>query len=207
MKIKLCGIRRPEDIRYVNEFKPDYVGFILSQGFRRSVSMETFRELKSHLDKNIRTVGVFVNEPMEYIFKYYAEELDVIQLHGDETVEYLQELKKMVKCKIWKAVRVKNAEDIIAADKMGADLLLLDSFSANEYGGTGKTANWSIINSVDIKTPFFLAGGLNKDNICDAVSTVKPYGIDISGGIETDGYKDKEKIENIMKLIRSGNFE
>lgn len=207
MKIKLCGIRRPEDIRYVNEFKPDYVGFILSQGFRRSVGLGTFCELKSYLDKNIRTVGVFVNEPMEYIFKYYAEELDVIQLHGDETAEYLQELKKMVKCKIWKAVRVKNAEDIIAADKMGADHLLLDSFSANEYGGTGKTANWSIINSVNIKTPFFLAGGLNKDNICDAVSTVKPYGIDISGGIETDGYKDKEKIENIMKLIRSGNFE
>lgn len=113
----------------------------------------------------------------------------------------------MVKCKIWKAVRVKNAEDITIADKLGADLLLLDSFSANEYGGTGKTADWSIINSVDIKTPFFLAGGLNKDNICDAVRTVKPYGIDISGGIETDGFKDKEKIENIMKLIRSGNFE
>ena len=190
MKIKLCGIRRLEDIRYVNEFKPDYVGFILSQGFRRSIGLGTFCELKSYLDKNIRTVGVFVNEPLKYILKYYAEELDVIQLHGDENAEYLQELKKMVKCKIWKAVRVKNAEDITIADKLGADLLLLDSFSANEYGGTGKTADWSIINSVDIKTPFFLAGGLNKDNICDAVRTVKPYGI-----------------ENIMKLIRSGNFE
>ena len=207
MKIKVCGIRRLEDIRYVNEFKPDYVGFILSQGFRRTIGLGTFCELKSYLDKNIRTVGVFVNEPLEYILKYYAEELDVIQLHGDENAEYLQELKKMVKCKIWKAVRVKNAEDITIADKMGADLLLLDSFSANEYGGTGKTADWSIINNVDIKTPFFLAGGLNKDNICDAVRTVKPYGIDISGGIETDGFKDKEKIENIMKLIRSGNFE
>lgn len=94
MKIKLCGIRRLEDIRYVNEFKPDYVGFILSQGFRRSVGLGTFCELKSYLDKNIRTVGVFVNEPLEYILKYYAEELDVIQLHGDETAEYLQELKK-----------------------------------------------------------------------------------------------------------------
>lgn len=94
MKIKLCGIRRLEDIRYVNEFKPDYVGFILSQGFRRSIGLGTFCELKSYLDKNIRTVGVFVNEPLKYILKYYAEELDVIQLHGDENAEYLQELKK-----------------------------------------------------------------------------------------------------------------
>lgn len=207
MKIKLCGIRRPDDIRYVNEFKPDYVGFILSEGFKRSVGLGTFCELKSHLDKNIKTVGVFVNEPLEYILKYYAEELDVIQLHGDETAEYLQELKKMVKCNIWRAVRVKNAEDIITADNMGADLLLLDSFSVKGYGGTGKTADWNIISRVNIKTPYFLAGGLNKNNICDAIKTVKPYGIDISGGIETDGFKDREKIENIMKLIRSGNFE
>ncbi|MDE5648744.1 MAG: phosphoribosylanthranilate isomerase [Oscillospiraceae bacterium] len=207
MKIKLCGIRRPDDIRYVNEFKPDYVGFILSEGFKRSVGLGTFCELKSHLDKNIKTVGVFVNEPLEYILKYYAEELDVIQLHGDETAEYLQELKKMVKCNIWRAVRLKNAEYIITADNMGADLLLFDSFSVKGYGGTGKTADWNIISRVNIKTPYFLAGGLNKNNICDAIKTVKPYGIDISGGIETDGFKDREKIENIMKLIRSGNFE
>lgn len=207
MKIKLCGIRRLKDIQYLNEFKPDYAGFILSEGFRRSVDLSTFCELKSHLDKNIKTVGVFVNEPLEYILKYYAEELDVIQLHGDETAEYLQKLKNKVKCKIWRAVRIKNSEDIITADNAVADLLLLDSFSANEYGGTGKTADWSIINSVNIKTPFFLAGGLNMDNICDAVKTVKPYGIDISGGIETDGFKDRNKIEIIMKLIRSGNFE
>lgn len=207
MKIKLCGIRRLEDIEYVNEFKPDYVGFILSEGFRRSVGLGTFCELKSYLDKNIKTVGVFVNEPLECILKYYAEELDVIQLHGDETVEYLQNLKNKVKCNVWRAVRVKSAEDIISADNMGADLLLLDSFSVKEYGGTGKTADWSIINSVNIKTPFFLAGGLNKNNLCEAVSMVKPYGIDISGGIETDGFKDREKIKNIMKLIRSGNFE
>lgn len=207
MKIKLCGIRRLKDVEYLNEFKPDYAGFILSEGFRRYVDPETFLKLKSHLDKSIKTVGVFVNEPMDRIMKYYAEELDVIQLHGDETDEYLQKLKNKVKCKIWRAVRVKNAKDVISADNIGADLLLLDSFSANQYGGTGKTADWSIINSVNIKTPFFLAGGLNKDNVCDAVQTVKPYGIDISGGIETDGFKDRNKIENIMKLIRSEYFE
>ncbi|MDE6103936.1 MAG: hypothetical protein K2F60_05365 [Oscillospiraceae bacterium] len=108
MKIKLCGIRRPDDIRYVNEFKPDYVGFILSEGFKRSVGLGTFCELKSHLDKNIKTVGVFVNEPLEYILKYYAEELDVIQLHGDETAEYLQELKKMVKKTVLKLFILKD---------------------------------------------------------------------------------------------------
>lgn len=207
MKIKLCGIKRLDDIQYINEFKPDYAGFILSEGFRRSVDPNTFCKLKSHIDKNIKTVGVFVNEPLEYILEYYNEGLDVIQLHGDETAEYLQKLKKMVKCKIWRAVRVKCAADITSADNMGADLLLLDSFSEKKYGGTGKTADWNIISSVNIKTPFFLAGGLNINNIGDAVKTVNPYGIDISGGIETNGFKDRNKIEIIMKLIRSGNFE
>lgn len=207
MKIKLCGIKRLDDIQYINEFKPDYAGFILSEGFRRSVDPNTFCKLKSHIDKNIKTVGVFVNEPLEYILEYYNEGLDVIQLHGDETAEYLQKLKKMVKCKIWRAVRVKCTADITSADNMGADLLLLDSFSEKKYGGTGKTADWNIISSVNIKTPFFLAGGLNINNIGAAVKTVNPYGIDISGGIETNGFKDRNKIEIIMKLIRSGNFE
>lgn len=207
MKVKLCGMRRPADIEYINEFKPDYAGFILSDGFRRSVDRETFCGLKSYLRKDIGTVGVFVNEPMENILKYYAEELDVIQLHGDESDEYLHELKKMVKCQIWRAVRVKSPEDIKSADGTEADRLLLDSFSAKGYGGTGKTADWRIIRNTKIKKPFFLAGGLNLENIPDALETVKPCGIDISGSIETDGVKDREKIKKIMELLRSDRFE
>jgi len=207
MKIKLCGIRRPDDIEYVNEFLPDYIGFVFAKS-KRQVSLETAVKLESNLDSRIKKVGVFVNSPIDEVYQICSTaKLDVVQLHGDETPEYLQILKNKVQCKVWRAVRVKNAEDIISADKIGADLLLLDSFSSSAYGGTGKTANWDIINSIDIKTPFFLAGGLNYDNIPDAVNAVKPLGIDISGGIETNGFKNREKIKKIMKLLRSGHFE
>ena len=94
MKVKLCGTRRIEDIGYMNEFHPDYAGFILSEGFRRTVNYSTFLKLKSNLDAGIKTVGVFVNEPIESILKNYADKLDVVQLHGDESQEYIDKLKK-----------------------------------------------------------------------------------------------------------------
>lgn len=207
MKIKLCGIRRPEDIEYANEFLPDYIGFVFAPS-KRQVSALTAESLASELDSRIKKAGVFVNAAIEEVCEIQKTAgLDVIQLHGDETQEYLQNLRNRVKCKIWRAVRVKSADDIKAADKMCADLLLLDSFSASAYGGTGKTADWSIIKNTAIETPFFLAGGLNINNITQAVNEVHPDGLDISGGIETDGFKDREKIRNIMKLIRSGHFE
>ena len=85
------------------------------------------------------------------------------------------------------------------------DKLLLDSFSKDSYGGTGKTADWSVIKNTIITKPFFLAGGLNADNIEQAISEVNPFGVDISGGIETDGFKDKNKINKIMTILRKGN--
>lgn len=203
MKVKLCGLRRREDIEYINEFKPDYAGFILSEGFRRSIDLGTFCELKSYLNKDIKTVGVFVNKHLENILEYYAEELDVIQLHGDEDKNYLQALKNVVNCNIWKAVRVKEISDIENADRCGADMLLLDAFSPDSYGGTGKTADYSVIKKAVFSTPFMLAGGLDCDNVENAVRTVSPDGVDISGGIETDGFKDRDKIEKFMKIVRS----
>lgn len=207
MKVKLCGTRRIEDIGYMNEFHPDYAGFILSEGFRRTVNYSTFLKLKSNLDAGIKTVGVFVNEPIESILKNYADKLDAVQLHGDESQEYIDKLRAATDCEIWRAVRVRTSDDILKADICGADKLVLDSFSNSGYGGLGKTADWSIINSVKIKTPFFLAGGINADNISDAVTSVDSYGIDISSGVETDGVKDREKIKYIMNLIRSGHVE
>lgn len=203
MKVKLCGLRRPEDIEYVNEFKPDYAGFILSEGFRRSIGLETFCELKSYLNKDIKAVGVFVNEPVENILEYYAKELDVIQLHGDEEKSYLQALKNAVNCNVWKAVRVKEISDIENADRYGADMLLLDAFSPDSYGGTGKNADYSVIKKAVFSTPFMLAGGLDCDNVENAVRTVSPDGVDVSGGIETDGFKDRDKIRKFMKIVRS----
>lgn len=203
MKVKLCGLRRTEDIGYINEFLPDYAGFILSGGFKRSVDYKQFLMLESMLDRNIKRVGVFVNEPEESIAEKYSDRLDVIQLHGDEDGEYLQRLRSMTGKEIWKAVRVKSVVDIENADRYGADILLLDAFVPGAYGGTGKTADFGIIKRAVFKTPFMLAGGLDCENVTDAVRAVTPAGVDVSGGMETDGFKDREKIKKFMEIVRS----
>ena len=202
IKLKLCGMRRREDIDYVNEYRPDYVGFILSEGFRRSVGVKTFLELTGRLDSGIGRVGVFVNEPLENVLKYCGEGLDAIQLHGDEDGMYIAELRKSIpeSCEIWKAIRVRSAGDIERWNGSNADKLLLDAFSENSYGGTGKTADWSCIAAAKKEKPFFAAGGINAGNFIEAARTLMPYGIDLSGGIETDGVKDKGKIAEIIKL-------
>ena len=207
MIIKICGIRRPEDIIYVNEFKPDYIGFVFAESKRR-ITAENAAELKKMLSQEIKAVGVFVNCPIERTAEIQKTVgLDVIQLHGDENISYLQKLKSKVKCDIWKAVRVRNQYDIEKADNIGANMLLLDAFSPDSYGGTGKTADTEIINKARFKTPFFIAGGLSCGNIKRDISQVSPDGVDISGGVETDGFKDREKIKNIINIVRSVNLE
>lgn len=198
--IKLCGIRRREDVQIVNEFLPDYIGMILTNGFRRTVDMNTAKELAKLLDKRIKKVGVFVNEPAENVRSAASRlGLDVIQLHGDEDGEYIRSLN--VKCEIWKAVRVRSSEDILSAEKLGCDHLLLDSFVKNAVGGTGVTADWDIIKNTHISLPYFLAGGIGEDNMAAALEICP--NIDLSGSVETDGVKDREKVRRITELYRS----
>ena len=187
-KIKICGMRRVDDILYVNTYRPDYAGFILSEGFKRTVDMDTFCELERLLNKEIKRVGVFVNEPIENILKSFAQKLDVIQLHGEENEKYINMLRENCNCEIWKAVRVKNADDIAKADALPVHKLLIDSFSEGNYGGTGKRVDLEIFSRVNLSKPFFLAGGLNEDNICDAMEKVQPYGVDFSSSVETEGF-------------------
>ena len=197
--IKLCGIRRREDVMIVNEFLPEYIGMILSEGFRRTVDMNTARELSKLVDKRIKKVGVFVNEPAENVRSAASRlGLDVIQLHGDEDGEYIRSLN--VKCEIWKAVRVRSSEDIYSAEKLGCDRLLLDSFVKNAVGGTGVTADWDIIKNTNISLPYFLAGGIGEDNMAAALEICP--NIDLSGSVETDGVKDREKVRRITELYR-----
>lgn len=202
-KIKICGMRRVDDILYVNTYHPDYAGFILSEGFKRTIGFDSFCELDSRLDKDIKRVGVFVNEPTESILKYYADKLDVIQLHGEENAEYISKLRENCDCEIWKAVRVEYADDIAKADALPVHKLLIDSFSAGSYGGTGKRVDLDVFSNVNISKPFFLAGGLNEDNICSAMEKVQPYGVDFSSSVETDGIKDENKIKRIVETIRN----
>ena len=209
IKLKLCGMRRSEDIAYVNEYRPDYVGFILSDGFGRSVGYESFCRLVSSLDGGIGRVGVFVNEPMETLLKYYADKLDVFQLHGDEDENYIEQLRKNIPagCEIWKAVRVRSVADIEKWNGSAADKLLLDAFREGAVGGTGKTADWGVIAAAKTEKPFFAAGGITAKNFTEAANTLHPYGIDLSGGIETDGVKDKAKIAEIIRLKNKINRE
>lgn len=201
-KIKICGIRRIEDCQYLNEFKPDYAGFILSKPFWRCIDLNKLSELDNVLSKQIKRVGVFVNETVEYILQY-TPLLDIIQLHGDETENFINDLRAKTDCEIWKAIRVKSADEINKTCKLPVDKLLIDSYSDNTYGGSGKVANWDLIKDCEISKPFLLAGGISADNCSEAVNSVKPFGLDISSSVETDKVKDSKKIKEIISLIRN----
>lgn len=191
-KIKICGLKRPEDISYVNKLNPDYVGFVLSNGYKRSIDMAQLRKLRDKLNSNIKAVGVFVNEPVDIVNACVKMELiDMVQLHGSEDIEYV----KQIKAPVIKAL--KPSEFNLVKDYQAyVDYFLFDSGT-----GTGKSFDWSIIPKTD--TEFFLAGGIGSNNLREAISTVKPYAVDLSSSIETDGYKDYDKIKEVIEIVRS----
>lgn len=196
-KIKICGLRRQCDIDYVNEYRPDYAGFILSKPFFRYISPENAAQLISRLNGGIMPVGVFVNEPTEYVINSVkTANIGIIQLHGNEDNEYIKLLKAKINLPIIKAFKVKSESDIAAAKKSVADYVLLDSGT-----GTGITFDWSLISNIG--RDFFLAGGINAENAKNAIEKHHPYALDASSGAETDGVKDKAKIEKLIKAVRS----
>ncbi|MBP0963969.1 MAG: phosphoribosylanthranilate isomerase [Oscillospiraceae bacterium] len=203
-KLKLCGIRREEDVSYLNEFPPDYAGFIFAPT-RRYVSPETAKMLISRLDPRIKSVGVFVDMPISEM-KKFADMPDVFQLHGGEDEVYISQLRKIIpeKCEIWKAVRLKVPEDIDRAEILSVDRLLIDAYDPNEYGGTGKSARIDLIVNREIAKPFFIAGGISAENIAEVNKLLggRAYGFDVSSGIETDGVKDREKIHQLTEKFR-----
>ena len=199
MKIKMCGLRRPDDIIYANECLPDYIGFVFAES-RRKVSGREAKKLGEQLDPSIKKVGVFVNEPLRSLISISEEAgLDIIQLHGDEGEEYRKEL--------WKAVRVRMVKDIQQAQRLPADKLLLYSFSEESYGGTGKVMDFAVLDQADIRKPYFIAGGLTVENLPEILKKAEPYGIDISSGIETEGVKDREKMLKVIQCVRGGKDE
>lgn len=202
-KIKICGLRRVEDILYVNEYLPDYVGFVFAES-KRKVSAEYAAELRKLLNPSIIPVGVFVNENVQTVASLVNNgTIDMVQLHGDESEEYIKELRNRLEkpTKIVKAVRVLSKEQVKRYEEYEADYLLLDTFSKDTYGGTGKCFDWGLIEQV--KKPFFLAGGINSENVTEAIKRVKPFAVDVSSAVEIDGYKDREKIRQIILKVRS----
>ena len=184
-KIKICGLKREEDIEIVNKYKPDYIGFIFALNRKRTIDVEKAKKLYSKLDHNILAVGVFLDQDIKYI-KQCIPYIDLIQLHGDEDEEYIKELKKITNKKIINAYR----EDI------NADYILLDNINP----GSGISVEWEDIKCYN--KPVFLAGGINISNINKALE-LKPYCIDVSSGVETNGFKDESKIKEIIKRVRS----
>lgn len=202
-KIKICGLTRMEDIKAVNRFKPDYIGFVFAEKSRRRVTREQAASLKAALNPDIKAVGVFVNSPVDEIISLCRDGIiDIIQLHGDEDITYLEKLKEAVSSPIIRAVRVHSAEQISEADSLPCDALLLDTFDKSSYGGTGKPFDYSIIPA--LKHPFFLAGGLDSWNVLKAIEACRPAAVDISGGVETNGVKDSRKILEIIELVHNG---
>lgn len=205
MIVKMCGIRREEDVEYANEVCPDYIGFIFADSPRR-VSWEDAASFRKDLKKEIRCVGVFVNETPEKIAEIAARvPLDAVQLHGDETEEDIRHLRSLCDKEIWKAARVRSKDDIQKVQTLPADRILLDSFSKEAYGGTGRTINLDILSESEITKPYFLAGGLNTGNLKGILEAIHPEGIDISSGIETNGCKDLDKMKIIMKIAGGNN--
>lgn len=196
-KIKICGLRRREDILAVNEAKPDYCGFIIEfPKSSRNVTGDQVRILIAELDKNIIPVGVFVNAAPERVEELLLDgTIRIAQLHGQEDDDYIRRIQKNTGSQVIKAFSVKAAQDIELALKSPADYILLDQGG----GGTGQTFDWSLI--PEIKRPFFLAGGLGADNLEQAVDTIRPYAVDLSSSVETDGVKDRSKILEAVSLV------
>lgn len=195
-KIKLCGLSRPCDIRAANELKPEYVGFVFSQASRRYVAPDEAARLKKLLSPDILAVGVFVGERHETVEALLSDGIiDIAQLHGNEDAAYIEGLKARTGRPVIRAFRIAGAADIAAATESPADYILLDSGA-----GTGKVFDWTLIQSV--KRPYFLAGGLTPDNIGQAVAKLRPFAVDVSSGIETDGVKDSTKMASFVAAVR-----
>lgn len=200
-KIKICGLTREVDIALVNEALPDYIGFVFAKS-RRQVTEDVAMGLKKKLTSGIQVVGVFVNEdPQKIIRLCKSDTIDIIQLHGDEGEEMINELRAAVPNPIIKAVRVRSEIDILEAENLPCDYLLLDAYKEDQYGGSGECFDWSVISR--IRKPFFLAGGIHSENVTKAIQLTKPYCIDVSSGVETDGFKDESKVKDIIRRVRA----
>lgn len=196
-KIKLCGLSRLCDIETVNELRPTYIGFVFAQKSRRYVPPEQAAALKKALSPEIRAVGVFVNEKIEQIAALLkAGTIDLAQLHSGEDEAYIGRLRACMDKPIIKAFRIDSEADIRRAQESTADFVLLDSGS----GGTGTVFDWKLL--AKMNRPYFLAGGLDASTAAEAVERWKPYAVDVSSGIETDGKKDPEKMRRFVEAVR-----
>ncbi len=202
MKLKLCGIRRIEDVEMINRAAPDYAGFVFWRPSKRYVPPECARVLGASLRSGIKSVGVFVNESPDAVARTAEDaRLCAVQLHGDEDEAYILSLRKVYSGEIWKAFGVRSADDVRRAEQSGADMLLFDAFAPTERGGTGRRLELRHIIEAAPTRRYFLAGGINAANLSEILNTLRPYGLDISSGFELDGVKNRERLDGLMEIV------
>jgi len=212
VKVKICGICREEDVEHVNTYNPDYAGFVFAPS-RRMVTAEHARRLCLKLRDGIKKVGVFVDgNPPNIADIVMSCRLDVIQLHGNETQEYIVTVCRLLKriytpdnIEIWKAVRVYDASSLEQMQGFTADAFVLDRYLEGKQGGTGLAFDWGLAADAGASARVILAGGLNPQNVGRAVKTVKPYAVDTSSGVESNGVKDGNKIREFIEAARAVN--
>ena len=203
IKVKICGMTQLKDAEFAVEQGADAVGFIFYKKSPRAVTMKTVKEIIAKLPPLVDTVGVFVNESADRVNKIadYCG-LDLVQLHGEESPAFCRKIRR----RVIKAFRVKDLQSIKQLEKYPVSGFLLDTFSDNLHGGTGKTFDWNLALPAKKIGPVILAGGLTPRNIRQAVSQVRPYGVDVCSGVEkSPGVKDLEKVRAFLKNIRSGS--
>lgn len=201
-KVKICGIKRKKDVEIVNKYMPDYVGFVFANS-KRKVTVESAKLLSSDLDKNIKKVGVFVNESYETV-KNIADalKLDILQFHGSEGNEYI---KRFTDYEVWKAFSLRSEKDIKLIRECCADAFLIDSSNGKKIGGTGKVFDWNLLKNIKsyIEKPVIAAGGLNENNVEMCIKELNPFAVDVSSGVEIEGFKDETKIKKFITKVRN----
>jgi len=203
-KIKVCGLRRMEDVAFVNALKPDYVGFVFAESKRR-VTAEEAAKMAAALDPVIRKVGVFVDEDPAVV-RCIANEvpLDILQFHGNESLDYVRSFADK---ETWKALSVAGKEDLEQMAQYPQMTILLDAKVSGIAGGTGVPFDWDLLSGPDLdRERLVLAGGLNPDNVLAAIEQVHPFAVDVSSGVETEGFKDFLKIKAFIKNVRKATI-
>lgn len=220
-KVKICGLKTLADVKIVNKYLPEYVGFVFANT-ARFVTDRQAQDMKQALDSKVKAVGVFVNEPIGHVLRLCREKIiDAVQLHGDEPEEYIREIKDRLKdndISVIKTVRVQNVQQVLRQMSEEADFMLYDAFKKGVPGGTGERFALEILKDSlsdrmskgrKIK-PYFLAGGLDCQNVAEAIKRTGCfsgcYAVDVSSGVETDQAKDGEKIRQFIENVRKAYF-